>query len=61
MINQIIDARREAIGVDLHSCELRAQRRQTLAEALTQCSNRALLRCAAVAADRGSTQAQRYG
>ena len=36
MIDNVVDARREAIGVDLHRRKLRAQGRQALAEALPE-------------------------
>ena len=35
MIDKVVDARREPIGLDLHSCELRPQRRQAFAEELS--------------------------
>ena len=36
MIDKVVDARREPVGLDLHSCELRPQRRQAFAEALAE-------------------------
>jgi len=36
MIDEIVDARREPVGLDLHRRELRAQRLETLAEGLAQ-------------------------
>jgi hypothetical protein len=36
MIDEIIDTRREPIGVDLHRRKLRTERRQALSESLAQ-------------------------
>src|SRR5712671_2357011 len=60
MINQIIDPRRESIGVDLHGCELCAQGRQTLAETEAQMFEPSVLEMRRGGSYRGSTESQRH-
>ena len=58
VIDEVVDARREPIGVDLHRRELRAQRRQALAEALAQMLEPGVLEMRRGRRDRGAAEAQ---
>src|SRR5205085_8106559 len=55
MLNQIVDARREAVGINLHGRELRAQCRQALAEALAEMLEFRAFEVRRSSSDRGST------
>src|SRR5215469_11817352 len=61
MVDRVVDARRETVGVDLHGRELGAQSRQALAEALAQMLEAGILKVHRRRRHRRAADAQRHG
>ena len=58
MLDQIVDARREPVGINLHRRQLCAQGRQALAEALAKMLEFRVFEVRRRSSDRRSTQSQ---